>query len=79
LNKVEISSLKDDVPSLIEIGCWFWRRRFLKTSVFFHCICFYLPLMKRDALHLNKLESFPPKDDLCKVWLRLAQWFWRRT
>jgi hypothetical protein len=27
---------------------------------------------------LNKLESPPPKDDLCQVWLNLAQWFWRR-
>jgi hypothetical protein len=27
---------------------------------------------------LNKLESPPPKDDLCQVWLKLAQWFWSR-
>jgi hypothetical protein len=27
---------------------------------------------------LNKLESPPPKDDLCQVWLKLAQWFRRR-
>jgi hypothetical protein len=24
-----------------------------------------------------KLESPSPKDDLCQVWLKLAQWFWR--
>ena len=30
------------------------------------------------ALHLNKLESPSPKDALCQVWLKLAQWFWRR-
>jgi hypothetical protein len=29
-------------------------------------------------LLLNKLESPLPKDDLCLVWLKLAQWFWRR-
>ena len=28
--------------------------------------------------HLNKLESPSPKDALCQVWLKLAQWFWRR-
>jgi hypothetical protein len=28
-------------------------------------------------LSLNKLESPSPKDDLCQVWLKLAQWFWR--
>ena len=30
------------------------------------------------ALHLNKLESPSPRDTLCQVWLKLAQWFWRR-
>ena len=38
----------------------------------------YLPLDKGRALHLNKLESPPPKDALCQVWLKLAQWFWRK-
>ena len=36
------------------------------------------PLKKGVALHLNKLESTLPKDTLCQVWLKLAQWFWRR-
>jgi hypothetical protein len=28
---------------------------------------------------MNKLESpLPIKDDLYQVWLKLAQWFWRR-
>ena len=27
---------------------------------------------------INKLESPSPKDDLCQVWLELAQWFWGR-
>ena len=30
------------------------------------------------ALHLNKLESPSSKNALCQVWLKLAQWFWRR-
>ena len=30
------------------------------------------------VLHLKKLESPLPKDALCQVWLKLAQWFWRR-
>ena len=30
------------------------------------------------ALHFNKLESPSPKDALCQVWLKLAQWFWKR-
>ena len=33
---------------------------------------------KRQALHLNKLESSLPKNALFQVWLKLAQWFWRR-
>ena len=31
------------------------------------------------VLHLNKLESPSPKDALCQVWLKLNQWFWRRS
>jgi hypothetical protein len=31
-----------------------------------------------DGHHLNKSESPPSKDDLCQVWLKLTQWFWRR-
>ena len=27
---------------------------------------------------MNKLEPPLPKDALCQVWLKLAQWFWRR-
>ena len=30
------------------------------------------------ALHLKKLESLSPKDSLCQVWLKIAQWFCRR-
>ena len=39
---------------------------------------YYLPLEKGGTHHLNKLESPSPKDALCQVWLKLAQWFWRR-
>jgi hypothetical protein len=31
-----------------------------------------------DGHQLNKLDFPPPKDDLCQVWLKLAQWFLRR-
>ena len=32
------------------------------------------------AMHLllTKLQSPSPKDALCQVWLKLAQWLWRR-
>ena len=30
------------------------------------------------VLHLTKLKSPSPKDSLCQVWLKSAQWFWRR-
>ena len=30
------------------------------------------------VLHLKKFESPSPKDALCQVWLKLAQWFWLR-
>jgi hypothetical protein len=52
---------------------WNWPALVLEKK-----ICYYLPLQKGAALHFNKLEFPPPKDDLCHVWLKLAQWFWRR-
>ena len=38
----------------------------------------YLPLEKGGALNLNKIESPSHKNALCQVWMKLAQWFWRR-
>lgn len=37
----------------------------------------YPPLENGVALHLNKLESFSPKDALCKVWLFLDKKIFR--
>jgi hypothetical protein len=51
---------------------------FKKNFSVFLLFCDYLPLEKNNSLHLNNLESPPLKDDLCQVWLKLAQWFWRR-
>ena len=53
-------------------------RRFFKFVKVFSQFRNYLPLEKGGSLHLSKLESPLPKDALCQVWLKLAQWFWRR-
>ena len=53
-------------------------KRFLNFVDVFSLFRNYLPLEKGGALHLNKLESPSPKNALCQVWLKLAQWFWRR-
>ena len=60
------------------MALWFWRRRFLNFVNVFSLFRNYLPLEKGRALHLIKLESPSSKDALCQVWLKLAQWFWRR-
>ena len=49
-----------------------------KKTLVFLLFRYYIPLEKGVALHLNKLESASPKDALCHVWLKLAQWFLRR-
>jgi hypothetical protein len=62
------------MPSLIEIGQLVLEKKIFK---YFECIftfllfCDYLPLEKGNPLHLNNLESPPPKDDLCQVWLEV--------
>ena len=49
----------------------------LEKEVFKFTLRYYFPLEKAYSLGLNKLESTSPKDDLCQLWLKLAQWFWR--
>jgi hypothetical protein len=52
---------------------------FLNDSIPFLHLCDYLPFKKKDlVLYLNKLEFSSPKDNVYKVWLKLACWFWRR-
>ena len=46
---------------------------FLISSMYF--LITTLHLEKGRALHFNKLESSSPKNALCQVWLKLAQWF----
>ena len=38
----------------------------------------YLSLEKGVSLLLNKFDFSSPKYAFCQVWLKLAQWFWRR-
>ena len=80
LNNLEFPLPKDDLYQVwLKLACWFWRRRFFKNFSVFLLFCYYLPLGKGVLLHLNNFESPPPKDDLCQVWLKLDQWFWRRS
>ena len=43
--------------------------------MFFRYFMIISPLERAMALHLNKLESPSLKD----AWLKLAQWYWRRS
>ena len=66
--------------SLVEIGPLVLEMMILNFVGVFSLFRNHLPLKKGGAIHLNKLiyHSASPKDDLCQVWLKLAQWFWRR-
>ena len=79
LDKLESPSPRGALCQLcLKLDHWFWRRRFLNFVNVFLIFLNYLPLEKCGALHLNKLESPLPKDALCQIWSKLAQWFWRR-
>ena len=79
LNKLQSPSPKDALCQVwLKLAQWFWRRRFLNFVNVFSLFCNYLPLEMGGALHMNKIESLLSKDVLCHVWLKLAQWFWRR-
>ena len=78
LNKLIYPSPTDGV--WLKLAHWFWRRRFINFVNVFSLFRNHLPLEKgaRGAFHLNKLIYPSPKDDLCQVWFKLAQWFWKR-
>ena len=79
LNKLESIPHKDALCQVwLILDQWFWRRRFLNIFNIILYFRYCLPLDRGVALHLNKLESPPPKDALCQIWLKLAMWFWRR-
>ena len=80
LNKFEFPFTKGCFePSLVEIGPVVLEMKillkFVNVFLLFHN---YIHLEKGAALFLNKLGFRSPKDALCKVWLKLAKWFWRR-
>jgi hypothetical protein len=78
VNNVEFPSSKDNLYHVwLNWACWFWRR-FKKKCSEFLLFRYYLPLEKGFPLCLNNVKFPTPKDDLCQVWLKLAQCFWRR-
>ena len=78
LNNFESPSPKDALRQIrLKLAQWFWRRQFLKFWQCIFIISYLSPLGKWDH-HLNKLEYPSPKNALCQVWMKLAQWFWRR-
>ena len=80
LNKLESSSPRDTLCQVwLKLTQWFWLRRFLKVVDLFSLFPKYLPFGKGVVLHLNKLETPSPRDTLCQVWLKLAQFRWAKN
>ena len=53
----------------------FWKLCFVLT---YEISSFLFSYFVISLLHWNKVEIHLPKDALCYVWLKLAQWFWRK-
>jgi hypothetical protein len=64
---------------LIEFGLLVLKKKILKKIQCIFTLSLLSPLGEGLSLPLNKLESPSPKDDLCKVWIKLVQWFWKRS
>ena len=79
LNKPEYPSPKNALCQVwLKLALLFLRRRFLNFVNVFSLFCNHPSLERGMALHLNKIEFTLSKDALYQVWLKLAQWFWRR-
>ena len=48
------------------------------SSMHFRYFVIICPWKYCEALNMNKLQSPSARDALCHVWLKLAQWFWRK-
>ena len=74
------------VPNLVEIGPVVLGRKIFKLGKYIFAILSYLSLEKGHDPSFEQIsvpnfrqhKSPSPKDDLCQVWLNLAQWFWGR-
>ena len=65
----------------MKLAQWFWTWRFQNFDNVFLLFRNYFHLVIGMAHHLNKPESLSSKDalvEVCQVWLKLAQWFWKR-
>ena len=62
---------------LVDLAEWFWRKRYFKLGKWILAMPLLSLLGKRHGLHLHKRAIPSPKDALCQVWLKLAQWFWK--
>ena len=50
-------------------------KKIFKFVNVFSLFRYYLYFEKGSVVPLNKFEFPSPKDALCQVWLKLAQWF----
>jgi hypothetical protein len=66
--------------NLIEFGLLVLKKKILKSKIsVFLLFCYYLSLENGYPLRLINLNPLAShNDDLFQVWLKLAQWFWRR-
>jgi hypothetical protein len=79
LNKLESPTTKGNLYQL-----WIWLADSEEKIFLLNFQCMFNLLLlsalgEYVPLHLNKLEFPYPKGDLCQVWLKLAQWFWKRS
>jgi hypothetical protein len=76
-----LSPKKDDLYKVwLKLTSWFWRRKFLKKKLsVFLLFCYYLLLEKSIPFHLTNSNSLDPRMIICQVWLKLTQWFCRRS
>jgi hypothetical protein len=63
---------------LIEFGLLVLGKKILKKFQCIFTLSLLSPLGEGLSPSLDNLKSTTPKDDLCQVWLKFAQWFWRR-
>lgn len=66
----------------LKLAQYFWRKKIFKCRQCILTISLLhvspLEMEKDGALYLNKLEFLSPNNAFYQVWIKLAQWHWRK-
>jgi hypothetical protein len=76
-DKIQFPSPKDNLYQAIEFDLLVLEKILKIFSVYIYSFAIIFPWRRANPFIWTNLN--PPRYNMCQVWLKLAQWFWRRS